>query len=281
MNSMNPEDISRIVDAVVRRVEAGLGAPRECRGMQQGSTEKVMIDSGADRVSITNTPDMNCADLASYIDHTLLKANATETEIEKLCREALQYKFASVCVNTSYVDACARLLAGSQVKVCCVVGFPLGAMSADAKAFETRDAVRRGAQEIDMVINVGKLQSYNFAYVYDDIRAVVRAASGRIVKVIIETALLNEDQKIAACVLAKAADADFVKTSTGFSTAGATEQDIALMRRVVGADMGIKAAGGIRDCPTAIKMVTSGATRVGASASVGIVKGGDTGKKGY
>ncbi|MGI8906894.1 MAG: deoxyribose-phosphate aldolase [Candidatus Sumerlaeaceae bacterium] len=216
---------------------------------------------------------MECGDLAPYIDHTLLKADATETEVEKLCAEARKHKFASVCVNTSYVETCARLLAGSGVKVCCVVGFPLGAMSTDAKAFETRTAVSQGADEVDMVINVGKLESGNYAYTYEDIRAVVKAASGNTVKVILETSLLNEDQKIAACVLAKAAGSDFVKTSTGFSTGGATPEDVALMRRIVGDQMGVKASGGIRDCGTAQTMINSGATRIGASASVGIVKG--------
>ncbi|MGC8842276.1 MAG: deoxyribose-phosphate aldolase, partial [Candidatus Sumerlaeaceae bacterium] len=164
---------------------------------------------------------------------------------------------------------------------CAVVGFPLGAMSTDAKAFETRYAVSHGADEIDMVINVGQLQAGNYAYVYDDIHAVVKAAAGHIVKVILETGLLNEDQKIAGCVLAKAAGADFVKTSTGFGPGGATPEDIALMRRIVGDDMGVKASGGIRDCSTAQKMMESGASRLGASASVSIVKGAAAQGRGY
>ena len=301
MNQLNQEEIARIVDEVVRRITAasaqqntvGVGTPvaacgcaahadpdcPQCRTERTGNSRQ-MVAEGASRISITNPAEISCGELARYIDHTLLKANATEVEIEKLCREALQYRFASVCVNTSYVESCARLLAGSDVKVCCVVGFPLGAMSTDAKAFETRDAVRCGTEEVDMVINVGKLQSGNYGYVYDDIRAVVRAATGRTVKVILETSLLTDDQKIAACVLAKAAGADFVKTSTGFSTGGATPEDIALMRRIVGSEMGVKASGGIRDCPTAKKMVEQGATRIGASASVGIIKG-EAGKGSY
>jgi deoxyribose-phosphate aldolase len=301
MQNNQSEDISRIVEEVVRRVTAAIApqaaasAPGSCPShscsagqlcdcpackAERTRTSKEMLEQGASRVGCTGVGALHCDDLAHYIDHTLLKPNATEKEIEKLCHEARQYKFASVCVNTSYIDTCSRLLAGSGVRVCAVVGFPLGAMSSDAKAFETRDAITRGAEEIDMVINVGKLQSGNFAYICDDIRAVVRAAAGHVVKVILETGLLDNDQKIAACVLAKAAGADFVKTSTGFGPGGATPEDIALMRRIVGEEMGVKASGGIRDCPTAQQMIESGATRIGASASVGIVKGA-AGKSGY
>lgn len=268
MATQDRELIRRVVEEVMRQLETEDARPAAAQGE--------MVRGGAARIGSAGAAPAACSDLAPYIDHTLLKPNATEKEIEKLCAEARQHRFASVCVNTSYVDLCARLLAGSGIPVCAVVGFPLGAMSTDSKAFETRDAVRRGAEEIDMVINVGKLHSGDFAYVYDDIHAVVKAAAGHTVKVIIETALLTDEQKVSACVLAKAAGAHFVKTSTGFSTGGATAADIALMRRVVGEQLGVKASGGIRDCPTALKMVESGATRIGASASVAIVK--DTAK---
>jgi deoxyribose-phosphate aldolase len=313
MQALSEKEIAEVVEEVVKRLSAGTspstpssltavgatgaagdkkpgscgcgckcehgnkGDCPECKA-EQTKASKAVLDKGACRITATGSTE--CGDLAPYIDHTLLKADATEAEVEKLCAEARKHKFASVCVNTSYVETCARLLAGSEVMVCCVVGFPLGAMSTDAKAFETRTAISQGADEVDMVINVGKLESGNFTYVYDDIRAVVKAAAGHTVKVILETSLLNEDQKIAACVLSKAAGADFVKTSTGFSTGGATAEDIALMRRIVGDQMGVKASGGIRDCTTAQKMIDSGATRIGASASVGIVKGQQT-KGGY
>jgi deoxyribose-phosphate aldolase len=289
MESMSSQNIERVVDEVVRRIQAQIagkpsstavascpgGASCECPSCKEKRAQdgREILQQGASRLGCTGTSHINCADIASYIDHTLLKPNATEKEIEKLCEEARKHKFASVCVNTSYTEHCSRLLKGSGVLVCSVVGFPLGAMSTDAKAFETRDAVAHGADEIDMVIDVGKLQSGNYAFVSDDIRAVVRAAAGHVVKVIIETSLLSDDQKIAACVLAKAAGADFVKTSTGFSTGGATPGDIALMRRIVGEQMGVKASGGIRDCATAQQMIESGATRIGASASVAIIKG--------
>ncbi|MFH0792793.1 MAG: deoxyribose-phosphate aldolase, partial [bacterium] len=211
--------------------------------------------------------------MAHVIDHTQLKPNAKQEEIEQLCAEALQHKFASVCINPAYVPLCSQLLAGSGVKVCTVIGFPLGSATTESKAFETRDAIRNGADEIDMVINIGQLRSGNYDYVYNDIRAVVVAAQGQTVKVIIETAQLTDDEKIAACVLAKSAGSDFVKTSTGCGGGGATAKDVALMRRVVGPKMGIKAAGGIRDCESASEMLAAGATRIGASASVAIVKG--------
>lgn len=299
MHTPSQEDVSRIVDEVVRRVRAlsppgvvsevktaaasGCGCTPEkaCSCTTPPAAGAEIIDRGACRIGTAESNRASdCHDLAGYIDHTLLKANATEQEVAQLCAEARQYGFASVCVNTGYVELCAGLLAGSGVKVCCVVGFPLGAMTSESKAFETRDAVGRGADEIDMVINVGKLVSGLYDYVYDDIRAVVRAAAGQPVKVILETGMLNDDQKIAGCVLAKAAGAAFVKTSTGFGPGGATAEDISLMRRIVGEQMGVKASGGIRDCATAHQMVNSGASRLGASASVGIVRG-EAGKKGY
>jgi deoxyribose-phosphate aldolase len=211
--------------------------------------------------------------MASYIDHTLLKPDATAEAIDALCREAVQHGFASVCVNPVYVARAVKNMSDSGIPVAAVVGFPLGANSPEIKAAETRDVVAQGAREIDMVINISALKNGDYQRVFRDIEAVVRAAQDCPVKVILETVLLTEDQKIAACVLAKAAGAAFVKTSTGFGPAGATVEDIILMRRIVGPDMGIKASGGIRDAATARAMVDAGATRLGASASVAIVKG--------
>ncbi|MFN0150370.1 MAG: deoxyribose-phosphate aldolase [bacterium] len=213
-------------------------------------------------------------DLAAYIDHTLLKPDATKEQVEALCHEARANHFASVCLNGVWVSTAAQLLAGSDVIVCAVVGFPLGAMQPEAKAYETRRAVLDGACEIDMVIEVGALKSGEYRLVERDIRGVVEAARVRraAVKVIIETALLSHDEKVKACTLAKAAGADFVKTSTGFAAAGATVEDVRLMREIVGDQMGVKAAGGIRDTQTAMAMISAGATRIGASASVAIVK---------
>ena len=209
--------------------------------------------------------------LNRYIDHTLLKADATPAQIEKLCAEALTYHFASVCVNSCYVPLCAQRLKGSDVAVCCVVGFPLGAMLTEAKAAETRLAVAAGAQEVDMVINVGKAKAGDWAYVEADIRAVVEAAGAAHVKVILECCLLTDEEKQRACACAKAAGAAFVKTSTGFSSGGATVQDVALMRRAVGPNMGVKAAGGIRTRQDALAMLEAGANRLGASAGIAIV----------
>ncbi len=209
--------------------------------------------------------------LASIIDHTLLKPTATRKDLEKLCREARDYKFASVCVNTTWIDLAVKLLKGSTVMPICVVGFPLGAASTAAKACETRDAVRRGAAEIDMVINIGALKGRDYDQVLQDIREVVAAARGRPVKVILETAMLNREEKIAGSALSKAAGAAFVKTSTGFGGGGATVEDIRLIRSVVGPAMGIKASGGVGSARAAKNMLQAGATRIGASASVAIV----------
>ena len=211
--------------------------------------------------------------LNRYIDHTLLKAEATPAQIEKLCAEALEYRFASVCVNGSYVSLCARLLQGSDVAVCCVTGFPLGAMATQAKAAETRLAVGEGAREVDMVMHVGRAKAGDWDYVEKDIRAVVEAAGTARVKVILECCLLTDAEKEEACRRAKAAGAAFVKTSTGFSAGGATAADVALMRRVVGPNMGVKAAGGIRTRQDALAMIQAGADRLGASAGIAIVKG--------
>jgi len=212
--------------------------------------------------------------IASLIDHTLLRADATRADILQLCREARDYNFASVCVNSYWVPLAARELAASPVLVCTVVGFPLGATSTEAKVGETEAALRAGAQEIDMVLNIGALRGDDDRAVEEEI-ALVAAAShrgGAIVKVILETCLLSDDQKIAACMLAKMAGADFVKTSTGFGSSGATVPDVELMRRAVGPDMGVKASGGIRTLDDLLKMLAAGATRIGASASVKIVE---------
>jgi deoxyribose-phosphate aldolase len=215
--------------------------------------------------------------IAALIDHTLLKPEATAADIRRVCQEARKYVFASVCVNSYWVSLVAQELAGSPVKVCSVVGFPLGACSTASKVDETQIAVRDGAQEIDMVLNIGELRGGNERAVEDDIRAVVSAAhaTGAIVKVILENCLLEESQKVAACRLAKKAQADFVKTSTGFNTGGATVDDVALMRRTVGAEMGVKASGGVRTLEDLQKMVAAGATRVGASSSVKIIEATD------
>ncbi|MFA6540705.1 MAG: deoxyribose-phosphate aldolase [Bacteroidota bacterium] len=217
------------------------------------------------------------------IDHTLLKPEATADQIEQLCAEAKKYQFASVCINPSNVPLCASLLKDTTVKVCTVIGFPLGATTTQTKAAETEEVIRSGATEVDMVINVGRLKSKDYTYVENDIFAVVQAAKkyGVLSKVILETGLLSDEEKVIACMLAKRAGADFVKTSTGFSKGGATAGDIALMRYVVGSAMGVKASGGVRTREDALKMVKSGADRIGASASVSIASGTTSHGGGY
>lgn len=209
--------------------------------------------------------------IAAMIDHTLLKPEATAAQVEKLCAEAAEYHFASVCVNPVYILLAARLLKGTGVKVCCVVGFPLGAIAPEQKAAEAASCAAMGAEELDMVIHVGAAKAGDWALVQRDIEGVVKAAAGRTVKVIIETCLLTDEEKVKACEAAKAAGAHFVKTSTGFSTGGATTHDIALMRKTVGSEMGVKASGGIRDYATAMAMIEAGANRIGASAGIAIV----------
>ena len=209
--------------------------------------------------------------IAAMIDHTLLKPEATPAQIEKLCAEAAEYHFASVCVNPVYIPLAARLLNGTGVKVCCVVGFPLGAIAPEQKAAEAASCAAMGAEELDMVIHIGAAKAGDWALVQRDIEGVVKAAAGRTVKVIIETCLLTDEEKVKACEAAKAAGAHFVKTSTGFSTGGATTHDIALMRKTVGPEMGVKASGGIRDYETAMAMIEAGANRIGASAGIAIV----------
>jgi deoxyribose-phosphate aldolase len=212
------------------------------------------------------------ASLASYIDHTLLRPDASREQVEKLCAEAVEHRFATVCVNSCWVELCARKLRGTGVKVCAVVGFPLGAMDGRAKAVETRYALENGADEIDMVMNVGAMKSGDHHAVEEDIRAVRRACrQATVLKVIIECALLTDQEKVLACQIAQRAGADFVKTSTGFAASGAKAGDVALMRRTVGARTGVKAAGGIRSYEDAVAMVQAGANRIGASSSVAIV----------
>ena len=211
--------------------------------------------------------------LNKYIDHTLLKADASQEQIETLIEEAKKYDFASVCVNPTWVNFAAQALKATDVKVCTVIGFPLGANTPELKAFETSDAIQNGANEVDMVINIGALKSRNFDLVERDIRAVVEAAKGTLVKVIIETCLLTDDEKVKACQIAQKAGADFVKTSTGFSTGGATVEDVALMRKTVGPDMGVKASGGARSYEDALAFIKAGATRIGASSGVATMEG--------
>lgn len=211
-------------------------------------------------------------ELNKYIDHTLLKPEATKEQITKLCEEARQYDFASVCVNTCYVPLAKQLLAGSDVKVCCVVGFPLGAMDTVSKAFEAKTAVANGAQEVDMVINIGALKDKDYDYVTKDIAAVVEASKPAIVKVIIEACLLTDEEKVEACKCSMNAKAEFVKTSTGFSTHGATPEDVALMKKIVGNVCKVKAAGGVRSYDDAMKMIEAGADRLGCSAGIKVME---------
>lgn len=210
-------------------------------------------------------------ELASLIDHTLLKPDATEYEIRKLCQEALDYQFAAVCVNTFYVSLVANLLKGSQVKTITVVGFPLGATTTETKVFEAKEAILAGAQEIDMVIHLGALKDRDYSVVFHDIQKVVNTSAPHPVKVILETSRLDESEKIIACALAKAAGAAFVKTSTGFGPSGATVSDVALMRKTVGPGFGVKASGGIRTRKEALELIAAGANRIGASTSVSLV----------
>ena len=211
--------------------------------------------------------------LNKFIDHTILKPETTQEQVEKILSEAKEYDFASVCVNPTWVSLAAESLKDSDVKVCTVIGFPLGANTSAVKAFETEDAIANGADEIDMVINIGALKAGNDALVLDDIKAVVDASGDKLVKVIIETCLLTDDEKVRACQLSKEAGADYVKTSTGFSTGGATVADVALMRKTVGPDMGVKASGGSRSYEDAIAFIEAGASRIGASSGVAIMNG--------
>jgi deoxyribose-phosphate aldolase len=288
-------DLDRLVDEITARVKERLGQgptlpvlrsqtcttinQADCDACQGGCATRRpedtrnIRDAGADRIGGGLGTGEPPADLAHYIDHTLLKPEATKDDVKKLCEDAKRYHFASVCVNTTWVPLCRSLLEGSGVMVCAVVGFPLGASAPTAKAFEAREAVRAGAAEVDMVINIGALKSRDYGLVLDDIRKVVEAARPAKVKVILETGALTSEEKIVGITLAKIAGAAFVKTSTGFGPGGATVEDIALMRKLVGAEMGVKASGGVRTKEDAEKMVAAGASRIGASASIAIVTG--------
>lgn len=277
---MQSTDLQRLIQIIVEELAAAGPAPVPARCAchalaYECCPERVrdVIAAGAERLGV-HAAGGAAGGVAEMIDHTLLKPDATRADIETLCREAADYRFASVCVNPVWVATCARLLHGSRVRVCSVVGFPLGATTADTKHFETRRAIFDGAREIDMVINIGALKSGDLRLVERDIDAVASPCreGGALSKVIIEAALLTDDEKITACTLAKAAGADFVKTSTGFGPGGATAADVALMRRVVGDEMGVKAAGGVRDLEGLKAMVAAGATRIGASAGVRIVQ---------
>ncbi|MBC7543898.1 MAG: deoxyribose-phosphate aldolase [Candidatus Sericytochromatia bacterium] len=264
----------------------GAGDCHSCPTVGQCATrcnDKVgaILTAGAARIASPHDQAGIANGLASYIDHTLLKADAIEAEVLKLCAEARQNHFASVCVNPGWVKLCADQLRGSKVMVCTVIGFPLGATSTGAKVAETRQAIADGADEIDMVLNIGALKSGQLGLVEQDIRSVKQACGRHTLKVILETALLKDDEKVTACELSKQAGADFVKTATGFGPGGATEADIALMRRTVGPEMGVKASGAVRDTETAQKMIAAGANRIGASASVAIVTGAAAGKGNY
>lgn len=297
------DDVNAIVDEITERVRRRLDALRAgteepCTASSPGKTASaedcapscfqcpnhdacgtsLSVRSGlSSRVS----PDRlrTSQDIAPYIDHTLLKPEATADEVVKLCDEARKFGFATVCVNAINVGTAARALAGSNVKPIAVVGFPLGAMTPSAKSFETREAVRCGAKEIDMVINIGALKSKDYALVLHDIQMVVNAAKPVPVKVILETSQLTTDEKIIGCALSKSAGAAFVKTSTGFAKGGATAEDVALMRRIVGDDVGVKASGGVRSTEDAMAMFAAGANRIGASASIAIVTGGKSDSK--
>lgn len=288
LESLSAEDIERVAERI-RQMLAAAGAPLAavevcsccgpaCNGHcahHNPETVRGLVGMGAGRIGYRAGGGVIPADLASFIDHTALKPETTPDEIRTLCDEARQHGFASVCINPCYVKLAARGLTGTNVRVCSVAGFPLGASAIETKALEARRAIREGASEIDMVINVGALKGRDDEYVYRDIRAVVEACEdgGAICKVIIEAALLTDDEKTRACVAAKRARADFVKTSTGFGPGGATAHDVALMSKIVaGSGMGVKAAGGIRSYADAQAMIAAGATRIGASAGVRIVK---------
>ena len=277
---MQPTDVQRLIQIIVEELAAASQTPAPARCachalMYECCPDRLrgVIEAGATRIGL-HAAGGSASGVASMIDHTLLKPDAALADILALCREAADNSFASVCVNPTWVAECARLLHGTVVKVCSVVGFPLGATTPDTKHYETRRVIFDGAREIDMVINVGALKSGDLRLVERDIEAVTSPCreAGALSKVIIEAALLTDDEKVTACTLAKAAGADYVKTSTGFGPGGATAADVALMRRVVGDQMGVKAAGGVRDLEGLKAMVAAGATRIGASAGVRIVQ---------
>src|ERR1700678_454991 len=297
--TLDPEQLERLVRTITEEVLGYLGASGSvnlagldmddviCPGCDQQCVEKcarktrAVIDAGADRISCGPSSRPAEAGVAALIDHTLLKPDATRDDIAKLCAEAAKFGFASVCVNPWNVAQAAELLRGSCVRVCTVVGFPLGATLPQVKIYEAEQAIKLGAQEIDMVENIGALKSGRDEVVEQDIRGVVEAChrSGASCKVILETTLLTNDEKIRASIAAKNAGADFVKTSTGFASGGATAEDVALMRAAVGSELGVKASGGIRSLRDVKKMVSAGATRIGASASVKIIEQARGGEK--
>ncbi|CAA9413337.1 MAG: Deoxyribose-phosphate aldolase [uncultured Pyrinomonadaceae bacterium] len=263
--------VEQITDLVLSRLDSG--ADDYCPSFCSADVRRI-VDAGASRIGVVLGQSATAQDWASLVDHTLLKPEASETDIKKLCQEAVQYGFASVCVNPAWVKKAAEFLKGSNVPVCTVIGFPLGATLSDVKAFEARRVIFNGASEVDMVINIGALKSGDDCAVEDDIRHVVTAAheNGVLCKVIIETALLTDDEKVRACLASKNAGADFVKTSTGFAKGGATVEDVQLMRRVVGANLGVKASGGVKGIEDARAMFEAGATRIGASVGVKIAQ---------
>lgn len=270
MNNGNYEQlIEQITDLVLAKIGNDASCPTFCNADVQR-----MVDAGAARIGTVLGETATAKDWASLIDHTLLKPEASENDIKKLCQEAAQFGFASVCVNPAWVKKAAEFLHGSGVPVCTVIGFPLGATLSDVKAYEARRAIFNGATEVDMVINVGALKSGDDCTVEDDIRAVATAAheNGVLLKVIIETALLTDEEKVRACIASKNAGADFVKTSTGFAKGGATVDDVALMRRTVGSALGVKASGGVKGIDDARAMFEAGATRIGASVGVKIAQ---------
>lgn len=270
--------IEQVTHQVLVLVQQGGSGGADLSAGNYSDRVQPFVSAGADRLASTLGIAPTDGRVSHMIDHTLLKPDATQDQIAQLCYEARKHGFASVCVNPAYVKLCADLLKDSDVVVCTVIGFPLGATSTETKAFEAQKALRDGASEVDMVINVGALRSRDYELVEADIAAVARAvhAGGGLLKVIIEAALLTDEEKVAACQLARVAEADFVKTSTGFGPGGATAEDVALMRRVVGADMGVKASGGIRSYEDARKMIAAGASRIGASASVKIAQEADS-----
>jgi deoxyribose-phosphate aldolase len=283
MKHIDDQTLDRIIEQITSQVlillqeePAAKGSPGAVPLSAHNFVERVqpVLSAGADRLASTLGIVPSDGRLARTIDHTLLKPDATQDQIAQLCFEARKYHFASVCVNPAHVKLCADLLKGSGVPVCATIGFPLGATPTDVKVFEAQQCIRDGASELDMVINVGALKSRDYELVQGDIAAVARAchAGNAILKTIIEAALLSDEEKVIACQLAKVAGADFVKTSTGFGPGGATPEDVALMRRVVGPSMGVKAAGGIRTFADAQKMIAAGASRIGASASVKIMQ---------
>ncbi len=288
---MNKVDIDKVVHEVFteKALHELYCKSNSCAGWErnvidQPTAVKNIINNGADRIAAgigvgEQLPDSN---VAKYIDHTLLKPDVTPDQIRTLCEEAMEYSFASVCVNPSYVKMCYDLLKNSSVKVCTVIGFPLGAVTTEVKRFEAEQALANGAQEIDMVLNIGMLKQGEYDYIFNDVNQVALTTKKKraICKVIIETCLLSDEEKIKACLISKKAKADFVKTSTGFSSGGATAGDIALMKYVVGSTVGVKASGGVRSLEDAMTMIEMGADRIGASASVKIVSG-EVGESSY